>query len=280
MKFTDSAHRRRFGAKYGPWSVVTGASEGIGRALAHNLSESGINVALVARRRPLLRALASDLTERHGVETRVIVADLSNGSGVDRVFSATSDLEVGLLAACAGFGTSGALIDAQVDNELDLLAVNCRAVLSLSHGFARRFVAQRRGGIVLMSSLLAFQGVPRASNYAATKAYVQTLAEGLRLELRPFGVDVLASAPGPVSTGFERRADMRMGKALEPDQVARATLRALGHRTTVRPGWLSKLLEYSMIGLPRFLRSKILALVMRGMTEHQQRPPHRAPHRS
>jgi short-subunit dehydrogenase len=143
------------------------------------------------------------------------------------------------------------LIDAPLAVECDMVDVNCSAVLAMSWHFARRFAARRRGGLVLISSLLAFHGVPRAANYAATKAYVQTLAEGLRVELAPFGVDVVASAPGPIRSGFAERADMKMALSLEPEVVARLTLRALGRRTTVRPGWLSKLLGWSLARRPR-----------------------------
>src|SRR5205823_9088379 len=103
----------------------------------------------------------------------------------------TSDLDVGLLVAAAGFGTSGAFIDSPLEEELGMFDVNCRAVTTLAHHFGNRFAKARRGGMVLMSSLLAFQGVPGFANYAATKAYVQSLAEGLRLELSPLGVDVV-----------------------------------------------------------------------------------------
>jgi uncharacterized protein len=111
--------------------------------------------------------------------------------------------------------------------------------------------------------------VPWSANYAATKAYVQTLAEALHLELAPAGVDVLVSAPGPVATGFARRANLMMGKALRSSDVARATLEALGRGTTVRPGWLSKLLGYSLAMLPRSGRVRVMSLVMGGMTKHQ-----------
>jgi short-subunit dehydrogenase len=120
-----------------------------------------------------------------------------------------------------------------------------------------------------MSSLLAFQGVPKAACYAATKAFVQTFAEGLRRELDGSGVDVIASAPGPVRSGFEARANMRMSAAAEPSAVARATLAGLGRSGTVRPGVLSKVLEASLAPLPRWGRSRILAVVMGGMTAHQ-----------
>ena len=268
MKPSPAPKQRRFRSRYGPWSVVTGASEGIGQDLVRRLAHAGLNVVLVARRRERLEQLADEI-RRHDARARVLTADLGEATGVESVVHAPADLEVGLLAACAGFGTSGTFVETSLDDELAMIDVNCRAVLALSHAFGRRFVAQRRGGIVLMSSIVAFQGVPRAANYAATKAYVQTLAEGLRRELAPHGVDVVASAPGPVASGFAQRAGMRMGQALRPEQIGQATLDALGRRTTVRPGWLSKLLGYSLATLPRAGRSKIMAAVMKGMTKHK-----------
>ncbi|MBA4036731.1 MAG: short-chain dehydrogenase [Bradyrhizobium sp.] len=259
----------RLRLRYGPWAVVTGASDGIGKAIAVQLAEAGLNLVLVARRQELLKALAADLTRKHRIEARVLAFDLGQPVAAGAVVAATESLDVGLLAAVAGFGTSGRFIDGPLDRELDMIDVNCRAVVDLSHHFARRFAAQQRGGLILMSSLLAFQGVPRAANYAATKAFVQTFAEALRLELSPCGVDVVASAPGPVRSGFEARANMRMSAAAEPEVVARQTLAALGRQTTVRPGLLSKFLEASLVPLPRGLRSRIMGVVMGGMTRHQ-----------
>ena len=257
-------------AKYGPWAVVTGASDGIGREMASELAASGMNLVLVARRRAVLEQLANDWQARHGVEVRVLALDLSSMDAVETLAASTDDLAVGLLVACAGFGTSGPLLDSDLQRELTMVDVNCRSVLAASYHFGRRFAEQGRGGLILMSSLLAFQGVPRAAHYAATKAYVQNLAEGLRLEWKPHGVDVLASAPGPVQSGFAERANMRMGLALQAPSVARTTLRALGRRSTVRPGWLSKLLEGSLSTLPRWGRSLIVGQVMKGMTQHQE----------
>jgi short-subunit dehydrogenase len=203
------------------------------------------------------------------VQVKVVAADLSTAAGVRAVLDETRALDVGLLVAAAGFGTSGRFLDGAIEEELGMIDVNCRAVAALAHQFGQRFVARKRGALVLMSSLLAFQGVPRAANYAATKAYVQSLAEGLRLELKPLGVDVIASAPGPIDSGFARRADMTMSIAGTPASVAAGTLRALGRAGTVRPGFLSKFLELSLSCLPRWGRVRVLALVMAGMTKHR-----------
>jgi hypothetical protein len=252
--------------RYGPVAVVTGASDGIGRAMAQALAAQGFDLILAARREAVLASLAADLSARHGVAAEPVAVDLAAADGPAALLAATAQREVGLLVAAAGFGGSGPLVGARLEDELEMLQVNCAAVLALSHGFGTRFAARGRGGIVLLSSLLAFQGVPGAANYAATKAYVQTLAEGLRAELRPRGVAVVAAAPGPIRSGFAARAGMTMGLAGSPEVVARETLAALGRRTTVRPGWLSKGLEASLALLPRAGRARILGRVMAGMT--------------
>lgn len=263
-----SAAQNRVRTKYGSWAVVTGASDGIGREMALWLAEAGLNLVLVARRKEVLDALAARLNP-FGTQTLVVDADLAQPEGVARVIAAAGGVEVGLLVAAAGFGSSGAFLRTNPQQELEMLEVNCKGVLALTHHFAQQFATQRRGGLVLMSSLVGFQGVPGTANYAATKAYIQTLAEGLHAELAPHGVDVLASAPGPVHSGFAERANMRMSLALTSKEVARATLSALGRTATVRPGRLSVLLEASLALLPRWARTRIMAQVMGGMTKHQ-----------
>jgi len=151
-----------------------------------------------------------------------------------------------------------------------MLKVNCEALLTLTHHYGQQFAKQRRGGIILMSSMVAFQGTPYAANYAATKAYVQTLAEGLAVELKPYGVNVLAAAPGPVESGFGQRANMKMSMSLSPAEVGVPILTALGRKTTVLPGHLTKLLVYSLRAVPRWGKIKIMKKVMSGMTKHQR----------
>lgn len=255
--------------RFGPWALVTGASDGIGQAIAAELAAARVNLVLVARREVRLQTLAAEWQQRHPIQTLVLPADLTDPAAPAAIAAATAHLDLGLFVAAAGFGTSGNFVDAPLEPEIDMLAVNCRAAVALTHHFARRFADQRRGGIILLSSLVAFQGVARAAHYAATKAYIQTLAEGLALELKPHGVSVLAAAPGPVNSGFAARANMNMSMALTPDAVALATLKALGRQTTVRPGWLSQALELSLAPLPRWARSRIMQQVMAGMTQHQ-----------
>ena len=269
MRFPAS-EKSRLQSQYGPWALVTGASNGIGRELAARLAESGLHLLIVARDTAQLERLAAEWRQAHGVQVQVCAADLGTPAGIAQVLAAGAGLDIGLLVASAGFGTSGLFLEADIAAEQAMLAVNCGAVLALTQHFARRFAARRRGGLLLLSSMVAFQGVPYAAHYAATKAYIQSLAEALAVELRPLGVDVLAATPGPVQSGFSARANMRMSRSLTPEQVGVPILRALGRKTTVLPGGLTKLLVYALRTVPRWAKVRIMAKVMGGMTAHQR----------
>jgi short-subunit dehydrogenase len=251
--------------RYGPWALVTGASDGIGRATAALAAADGLNVVLAARSEAKLRSLATELAAAHGVETRIVAVDLSRPTGAATLLDAVDGLDIGLAVLAAGFGTNGPLADSTRVDELEMIAVNVTAVAELAQAFAHRLVERGRGGVVLFGSILGWQGVPGQANYAATKAYVQSLAEGLHGELKPHGVDVLSVAPGPVHTGFAARAGMTMSSATTPDVVAAATWSALGRRGTVVPGAQAKAMTAALKTLPRPLRSIILQRVMASM---------------
>ncbi len=251
--------------RYGPWAVVTGASDGIGRAFSMELAARGLDVVLVARREAQLNDFAEHLSVHHGVRCRVLALDLTGHEACTRLDRETADLDIGLVIAAAGFGSIGSLLDQSLEEETAMLRLNAEAVLALSHRFGRRLIARGRGGLVLFGSIVGFQGVPLSANYAATKSYVQSLAEALRLEWRAAGVDVISCAPGPVNTGFGARAGMRMGAAATPEAMVAPTLAALGRGATVRPGLQSKVLGWALATLPRAMRTKILSGVMRGM---------------
>jgi short-subunit dehydrogenase len=251
--------------KYGKWALVTGASNGIGREIAIYLAELGFDLVLVARSEDKLNKLATELTARHDTKTLVLPTDLSDSSGINKVLKQTENLDVGLLVAAAGFGSTGPLLNTNITNELEMLALNCEVPLSMSYHFGQRFVKQKRGGIILFSSLLGFQGAPNSANYAATKGYIQCLGEGLYVELKPHNVDVLISAPGPVATGFAEVADMQMSLSAHPTEVARVTVNALGKTMTIRPGKVAKFLGWSLMTAPRRIRVGIVKIIIDGM---------------
>ena len=269
-----TSSKSEFLKKYGPWAVVTGASEGIGAAFAAELASKGLNLVLVARREDRLEAMSKELTGKFRIEVRILPTDLASKSSALGLFVNTEDLDVGLLVAAAGFGTSGPMLLTNDRVESDLVEVNCAAVLQQSLHYGRRMAAKGRGGIVLFSSVVAFQGAPFSANYAASKAYIQALAEGMGEELKADGVDVLSVAPGPIASGFAARANMNLGQTMTPEVVARVSIAALGKQRTVRPGWLSKLLGWGLSTAPRFLRVQIMGGIMANMTKHQRSAKH------
>ncbi len=268
MKYSKSL-KNHLVEKYGPWALITGASSGIGRELSNRLAEAGLNLVITGRNESRLKSQAEELEMHYQVKVRVIVADISNMPGVHDLLEETEDIDLGLFIASAGLGTSGDFVNSEISIELNMLQLNNVALMMLTHQFGRRFANQRRGGIILMSSIVAFQGVPHSAHYAATKAYVQSLGEALYHELKPYNVDVLTAAPGPVHSGFAEEADMKMANALEPTDIGVPILKALGKKSTIFPGRLSKILVFGLRTVPRWGKIRIMKKVMGDMTRHQ-----------
>jgi len=265
----SSKEKSRLIKKYGSWALVTGATSGIGLDITRHLASAGFNLIINARQQKNLDHIAAEIKNSYQTEVKMICGDVSVPETTDAIIEASKNTGTGLIVLCAGYGSSGLFTSTSLHNEINMLRVNCESVLSLTHYFAQRFVLQKRGGIILMSSLVAFQGVPYSANYAATKAYIQSLAEGLAEELKPYKVDVLAAAPGPVNSGFAQRANMKMNMSLSPEQLGVPILKALGRKKNVEPGELSKLLIYSLRTAPRWVKIKIMQQVMGGFTAHQ-----------
>jgi short-subunit dehydrogenase len=264
---------RRLKSKYGNWVLITGATSGIGKELALKFGEAGFNLVLTGRRVTLLDELCTYLFDHYQVEAISAPGDLSKKEGVLSLIRNMDHLPIGIAVLNAGYATSGAFAQSDIESQVNMLDVNCEALLRLTHYFAQKMTATKQGAIVLMSSMLAFQGAPNAAHYAATKAYVQSLGEGLALELKPKGVDVLCAAPGPVESGFAERADMQMGKSMKPEDVGVPIIRAIGKKTTVLPGFLTKFLIYNLRLTPKWARIRIMGMVMESFTKHQAHTP-------
>ncbi len=233
---------QRFASKYGPWAVVAGASEGLGAEFARQLARHGLNLALVARRAEVLDRLASELRTASGVTIRTLAIDLSAAESALQIASALADVEVGLVVHNAAYAPSGEFLQLQAEDHQRSVAVNVGMPVALVHHFGRAMVARRRGGIVLLSSLTAFQGSPYLATYGATKAFNLSLAEALRFELRPHGVAVLAACPGATRTpGFLRSSPEGAPGELEPEAVVADALGQLGRRAFTVAGTFNQL---------------------------------------
>jgi short-subunit dehydrogenase len=225
----------------GRTALVTGASSGIGAALARQLAARGTHLLLVARRRDRLDALASELSSTCGVTVDVIAADLGAPEGLDVVVRAVGERAIDVLVNNAGAGWIGMFADAPAARQLEIVDVNCRAVVGLTRALLPGMLARGRGSVVQVASVAGFLPGPRASVYYASKAFVVSHSEALRHELQGSGVDVTLLCPGPVATEFQRSSGVRgtMGGAVEMSdtEVAAATIDAVvARRFLVVPG--------------------------------------------
>src|SRR6201991_3173130 len=226
-------------------AVVTGASSGIGAALARELADRGHGVTLVARREDRLRELADELAGRVRVE--VIGCDIADSAARAGLFDEVDrrGLTADILVNNAGIGTIGSVAMASVDDEIAQVRVNVEAVIDLSTRAVQQMVSRGRVAILNVGSTSGYHPFPGQVGYAATKAFVITYTEGLRGELAGTGVTVALLNPGPVRTGFLASAGMdeRAFAAAFPKfmwtpspEVARAGVDALdGDRATVIP---------------------------------------------
>lgn len=257
-----SAARSDFGTRYGAWAVITGASSGIGEEFARQLAARGLHLVLIARRQARLDALSAELQQRHGIQTRSIAADLSEMEGLHRVVAQTADLDVGLLVNSAGFALTGEFTGHPLDDEVELLHVDCRALMVLSHQFGQRFVRRGRGGLVNIASAASFMPLPNWSHYSAAKAYVLQLSEGLWYELGQHGVDVLALCPGSTKTDFARVAGTSMA-GMDVQPVVRQAIEGLGRKLRVVPGFGNRVAAFVPRLLPRRLSILLGSQVVR-----------------
>jgi short-subunit dehydrogenase len=253
--------RSSFASRYGAWAIVAGASEGLGVAFASALARRGSNLILLARRAERLADVAARLRAAHGVEVRTSACDLGGAELPLALTELTRGLDVGVAVYNAAFAPVGAFVDRPLDELLRVVDVNVRGPLVFARTLAPDMIVRRRGAIVLMSSLAGFQGSPRIATYAATKAFNTILGEGLWRELRPFGVDVVASCAGAIRTpGYAKTASGDAPGTLDGDEVAERSLDALGHGPTVVPGATNRLARF-VLGrvLPRRAAISIMA---------------------
>jgi len=209
-----------FAAKYGPWALVAGASDGVGAAFAEGLAERGVNVVLVARRQALLDEVATGIAARTAVETRVLAVDLAERDASSMVAAATDDLDIGFLAYCAGADPNfEPFLANPITTAEAMVHRNCTVPMQLCHHFAPAMVRRGSGGIVLFGSGAGLAGGPNMVAYGATKAFDMVFAEALWSELHDKGVDVLGLILGKTDTPALRRLEHSRGVLSSEDQT-------------------------------------------------------------
>ena len=208
-----------FTARYGPWVVIAGASEGIGAAVAGQLASRGLNLVLIARNGTLLDQVATAARDRYGVQVHTLVQDLTVPDMVTRVAAATDGLDVGLLVYNAGASDRTAtFLENELHYSLNQIALDCIGPTALARHFGPPMCGRGHGGIVIVASLACLAGSATLAVYSAVKAFQHTFAEGLWAELRPHGVDVCCTPLGMTYTP----ALARMGVEYDPHTQMRS----------------------------------------------------------
>jgi len=234
----------------GSTALVTGASSGIGEAIARLLAERGHGVTLVARREDRLRALATDLADTHGIRAEAIGADLGERPGRDELDERITALrlDVEILVNNAGFGGSGNVHRSDPGRLAQMVSLNCTALVELQARYTVAMADRGRGAVINVASTASFQPIPGTATYAATKAFVLSLSEATSSELGGEGVTVTAVCPGPVKTEFAEAAGLGDANEKLPgfiwtdiEDVARQAVEGAekGHRVVV-PGVMNR----------------------------------------
>ncbi|MDP1825708.1 MAG: SDR family oxidoreductase [Archangium sp.] len=206
-----------------PVALITGASAGLGEQFAHLFARDGHDVVLVARSAARLEPVAERL-RLHKITPHVLAEDLSQPGAAARVYDAVKakGLEVSFLVNNAGYGSTGAFLDLPVEKEVEMVQLNCTALLELSHRFGQDMRARKTGRILNIASTAGFQPGPYMATYYATKAFVVSFSEALAHELKDSGVTVTCHCPGATATEFAGRAGNDSSRLFQRPGIAKA----------------------------------------------------------
>ncbi|MEM9069535.1 MAG: SDR family NAD(P)-dependent oxidoreductase [Myxococcota bacterium] len=253
--------------RYGPWALITGASQGIGEGFARELAARGFHLVLVSRRPERLTELAAELRRDSRIETRVVTADLSVPGAAKGIAEAIKDLDVGLVISNAGAARMGGFLQNQAEHLRADLYLNALSHLELAHAMGSRFRARgRTGGILFVSSTASLQPMALGATYSGAKAFVSNLGESLHAEFAEMDVDVTVLLPGPTNTnGLHDRDDIALGNlpmpAMSVGALVREGLRALQKRRARHiAGWMNR---WSARLLPRRVMAWMLSKILR-----------------
>lgn len=260
--------------RYGPWAMVTGASSGLGECFARALAAQGLHLLLVARRAERLERLAADLRRECRVEAVAVPADLTEETGLQAAVTSAHGREIGLLVNNAGFGWSGAFLEMDEARIRRMVRLNCEAPPLLARALLPEMVRRQRGGMIVVASVAGHMPTPWISLYGATKGFDLLWAEGLAVELRGSGVDVLALSPGHTRTEFHEAAGVSgaaAGGSAKPEEVVRSALAVLGRKEQHVPGALNRVLTWlPRLGTRRTVASGAGALLARRLRSRRE----------
>lgn len=251
-------------------TLITGASGGIGEAFARRLARDGHNLVLVARSGDKLRQICDELEQKHAIEAHPIAADLANRSSAERIFEETEGraIEIDWLINNAGFGSMGDFAKLEPSRELEMIDVNIRSLVALTHYYLQQMRTRKSGIVINVSSAAGFQPIPFMATYAATKAFVTSFSEAIAEENRHFGIQVLALCPGPTKTNFHAAAKMETSLSVKgfqtAEEVVETAMLAVGTgRAKVVSGWTNWMVSTGVNFLPNSLITRVMGRGLR-----------------
>ena len=251
-------------------TLITGASSGIGEVFARKLAARGDNVLLVARSEDKLMTLCNELGRINSIRAQYVAMDLSQPKAPARLFAEAQqrDLEIDLLINNAGFGSMGDFARLDLARELNMIDLNVRSLVELTHHFLVPMRERKRGAVINVASTAGFQPVPFMATYAATKAFVLSFSEALWEENRPYGIKVMALCPGVTETGFFEAAHMEQrppGRIIQTaEDVVDTALRGLkGGKSHIISGWANFLMIESERLVPRSFVARLAGKMLR-----------------
>ncbi|WP_213881705.1 SDR family oxidoreductase [Pseudomonas sp. dw_358] len=254
------------------YALITGASSGLGLAMAEALARRGYPLLLVARQRDPLESIATELTQRFGVEVLFRACDLGEPLRLSGFLLEIeeSDRRIDLLVNCAGIRSYGHFLAQEWADEQDLIELNILALTRLCHAIGNRMAVHGGGQILNVASIAGFQPGPWMASYAASKAYVLSFSEALREELRQTGIKVSVLCPGPVLSPHRVIGRLRAARCMSPEEVALYTVRALArNRAIIIPGKRNRWLARAPRLTSRWLTRKLAGTINKMFRPHQ-----------
>ncbi len=253
-----------------PTTLITGASSGIGEAFAKQLAAQGHDLVLVARSEQTLHALCDELILREKISAAYVVLDLTEPDADVKLFAETErrGIEIDWLINNAGFGSAGDFSTLPLDRELEMIDLNVRALVAITHRYLKRMRELGRGTIINVSSTASFQPVPFMATYAATKAFVTSFTESLLEENKPFGIRIMAFCPGSTKTNFFAASSIERPVTVKgqhtADEAVGAFLRSVGGgRARFVPGMVNRVGAALGAHLPTAISRRLMAKALR-----------------
>jgi len=254
------------------YALVTGATKGIGKAIAEELAKRKIDLLLTARSEDLLKELVQYLSLTYAIKTSYIVADLCEENAAKKFFDwcTKNNYSVNILINNAGYGLSGKLEKYSLQEHLDMMHVNMKSPVELIYLFLPLLKVQPKSYIMNITSTASYQSVPGMNLYAASKAFILNFSRGLRHELKHTNVSVTAISPGATDTAFIKRANIEGARALklagifnmQPREVAAIAIKGMfAEKAEVIPGFINKLSTFLVWLLPKRLSEKFAAKI-------------------